>query len=119
MQSNPFKYIQGPKKQEFSIERDKCVRAEIHLFMKVIHKASQRCHFVVSCCLNFDSQAHGQGQDFSSAENSDSSADEDFRATNPVTKVAESVYWADSEEEKEDKGDVAVKSGKEKVKCFG
>jgi len=64
-------------------------------------------------------QAHGQGQDFSSAENSDSSADEDFRATNPVTKVAESVYWADSEEEKEDKGDVAVKSGKEKVKCFG
>merc|ERR1719397_1691274 len=50
-------------------------------------------------------QAHGQGQDFSSAENSDSSADEDFRATNPVTKVVESVYWADSEEEKEDKGE--------------
>ena len=64
------------------------------------------------------SQAHGQGQDFSSAENSDSSADEDYRATNPVLKVVESVYWADSEEEKEEKGEVTVKSGKEKVKCF-
>jgi len=64
-------------------------------------------------------QAHGQGQDFSSAENSDSSADEDYRATNPVaSKVVESVYWADSEEEKEEKGEVAMKSGKEKVKCF-
>jgi len=63
-------------------------------------------------------QAHGQGQDFSSAENSDSSADEDFRAMNPVTKVVESVYWADSEEEKEDKGEVSMKSGKGKVKCF-
>ena len=64
-------------------------------------------------------QAHGQGQDFSSAENSDSSADEDFRASNPVSaKVVESVYWADSEEEKEEKGEVAVKSGKEKMKCF-
>ena len=65
------------------------------------------------------SQAHGQGQDFSSADNSDSSADEDYRATNPVSsKVVESVYWADSEEEKEEKGEVAMKSGKEKVKCF-
>ena len=65
------------------------------------------------------SQAHGQGEDFSSADNSDSSADEDYRASNPVSyKVVESVYWADSEEEKEEKGEVAVKTGKEKMKCF-
>jgi len=32
--------------------------------------------------------------------------------------VVESVYWADSEEEKEEKGEVAVKTGKEKMKCF-
>ena len=65
------------------------------------------------------SQAHGQGQDFSSAENSASSADEDSRATNPVSlKVVDSVYWANSEEEKEEKGEVAMKAGKETVKCF-
>ena len=93
---------------------------QTHLLIKVIHKASTRLPLeqraIVSMLI---SQAHGQGQDFSSAENSDSSADEDYRATNPVaSKVVESVYWADSEEEKEEKGEVAMKSGKEKVKCF-
>jgi len=62
-------------------------------------------------------QAHGQGQDFSSAENSDTSADEGYRAKELVTKVVESVYWADSEEEKEEKAEVAIRSSKEKGKC--
>ena len=65
------------------------------------------------------SQAHGKGKDYSSAENSDSSAHENYCTTNPVSsKIVESVYWADSEEEKEEKGEVVMKSGKEKVKCF-
>ena len=34
-----------------------------------------------------------------------------------TNKVVESVYWADSEEEKEEKAEVAVRSSKEKGKC--
>ena len=67
--------------------------------------------------IDAHTQAHGQGQDFSSAENSDTSADEGYRAKELVTKVVESVYWADSEEEKEEKAEVAARSSKEKGKC--
>ena len=67
---------------------------------------------------DIDAQAHGQGQDFSSADNSDTSADEGYRAKELVTnKVVESVYWADSEEEKEEKAEVTIRSSKEKGKC--
>ena len=67
---------------------------------------------------HIDSQAHGQGEDFSSADNSDTSADEGYRAKELVTnKVVESVYWADSEEEKEEKAEVTIRSSKEKGKC--
>ena len=68
--------------------------------------------------IDAHTQAHGQGQDFSSADNSDTSADEGYRAKELLTnKVVESVYWADSEEEKEEKAEVAVRSSKERGKC--
>lgn len=63
-------------------------------------------------------QAGGRGQDFSSCNNSDSDIDLGHRSIAPAAKgVFESVYWADSEEEKDEQ--VAELRGQKKVwKCI-
>jgi hypothetical protein len=48
----------------------------------------------------FVAQAHGKGREFSSANDTDTEVDEEFRAKGTVAVSLESVYWADSEEEK-------------------
>ena len=64
------------------------------------------------------SQAGGRGQEFSSCNNSDSDIDLGHRSIAPAAKrVFESVYWADSEEEKDEQ--VAELRGQKKVwKCI-
>jgi len=59
-------------------------------------------------------QAGGQGPEFSSCNNSDSEIDIGHRSVAPAAKgVFESVYWADSEEEKDEQ--VAEHLGQKKV----
>ena len=63
-------------------------------------------------------QAYGKTQDFSSAGNSDTSADENFHASTSIfPRLFESVYWADSEEGKEGEREVAEGPEHERVEC--
>jgi E3 ubiquitin-protein ligase Mdm2 len=63
-------------------------------------------------------QAHGQGRDFSSADDTDTDIDEDHRAPSAVAVAVESVYWADSEEEKGEVDEVDLEISKNVWKCI-
>jgi hypothetical protein len=60
----------------------------------------------------FIAQAHGKGREFSSANDTDTEVDEKFRAEGPVAGPIESVYWADSEEEKGEAEELFISAGK-------
>merc|ERR1712226_423054 len=64
-------------------------------------------------------QAHGQGKEFSSADDTDSDIDELHRVISTVAVAKESVYWADSEEEKGETEEVNLVAGKDGIwKCI-
>ena len=76
------------------------------------------------CLLQKPSQhpsvkAHGQGQDFSSADDTDTDLDERHRAITAVADIVESIYWADSEEENGDTEEAQLRlSTKKAWKCI-
>ena len=62
-------------------------------------------------------QAHGQGEEFSSADNTDTDLDERHSAIAAVADAIEFLYWADNEDESINNDQLGVTS-KKVLKCL-